>query len=133
MEFPGTWVNSSQTLIYRVVPKCACSTIGQIMYHGDHGTFFDGDIHDAIVQLSQAVSQEVAQEAGSRDGVDVERIQDFVELRVGGRGYILGIAATIAQDIKVVEFDSGISIRPDIITPRDTAGFRCAPDTGPME
>jgi len=47
MEFPGTWVNTSQTLVYRVVPKCACSTIGQILYHGDHGTFFDGDIHDA--------------------------------------------------------------------------------------
>lgn len=47
MEFPGTWVNTSQTLIYRVVPKCACSTIGQIMFHGDHGRFFEGDIHDA--------------------------------------------------------------------------------------
>lgn len=47
MEFPGTWVNTSQTLIYRVVPKCACSTIGQIMYHGDHGQFYQGDIHDA--------------------------------------------------------------------------------------
>ena len=47
MEFPGTWVNTSETLIYRVVPKCACSTIGQIMYHADHGTFYDGDIHDA--------------------------------------------------------------------------------------
>jgi len=30
-----------------VVPKCACSTIGQIMYYSDHGEFFDGDIHDA--------------------------------------------------------------------------------------
>ncbi|MEM7176864.1 MAG: sulfotransferase family protein [Pseudomonadota bacterium] len=47
MEYPGVWVNESQTLIYRVVPKCACSTIGQIMFHGDHGHFFDGDIHDA--------------------------------------------------------------------------------------
>ena len=26
MEFPGTWVNESRTLVYRVVPKCACST-----------------------------------------------------------------------------------------------------------
>lgn len=47
MEFPGTWVNTSQTLVYRVVPKCACSTIGQILYFGDHGTFYEGDIHDA--------------------------------------------------------------------------------------
>ncbi|HBN31573.1 MAG TPA: hypothetical protein DD416_10235, partial [Rhodobacteraceae bacterium] len=28
-------------------PKCACSTIGQIMYYSDHGEFYDGDIHDA--------------------------------------------------------------------------------------
>ena len=47
MEFPGTWVNTSRTLIYRVVPKCACSTIGQVMFHADHGRFYDGDIHDA--------------------------------------------------------------------------------------
>lgn len=33
--------------MYRVVPKCACSTIGQIMFYSDHGRFFDGDIHDA--------------------------------------------------------------------------------------
>ncbi|MEM1299549.1 MAG: sulfotransferase family protein [Pseudomonadota bacterium] len=47
MEYPGTWVNTSGSLIYRVVPKCACSTIGQVLYHGDHGTFYEGDIHDA--------------------------------------------------------------------------------------
>ncbi|MEM9063637.1 MAG: sulfotransferase family protein [Pseudomonadota bacterium] len=47
MEFPGVWVNTSQTLIYRVVPKCACSTIGQILHYSDHGRFYDGDIHDA--------------------------------------------------------------------------------------
>lgn len=47
MEFPGIWVNDSRTLIYRVIPKCACSTIGQVLYHGDHGGFFEGDIHDA--------------------------------------------------------------------------------------
>ncbi|MEM7507229.1 MAG: sulfotransferase family protein [Pseudomonadota bacterium] len=47
MEFPGVWVNESRTLIYRVVPKAACSTIGQILFHGDHGQFYDGDIHDA--------------------------------------------------------------------------------------
>ncbi|MEO1239687.1 MAG: sulfotransferase family 2 domain-containing protein, partial [Pseudomonadota bacterium] len=47
MGFPGTWMTQSQSAIYRVVPKCACSTIGQILYYSDHGTFFDGDIHDA--------------------------------------------------------------------------------------
>ena len=47
MGFPGTWMTQSQSVVYRVVPKCACSTIGQIMYFSDHGGFFDGDIHDA--------------------------------------------------------------------------------------
>lgn len=47
MGFPGTWMTLSESMVYRVVPKCACSTIGQIMYYSDHGQFFDGDIHDA--------------------------------------------------------------------------------------
>ncbi len=47
MAFPGTWMTESETMLYRVVPKCACSTIGQIMFYADHGEFFDGDIHDA--------------------------------------------------------------------------------------
>ncbi len=47
MGFPGTWMTESESVVYRVVPKCACSTIGQIMYFSDHGAFFDGDIHDA--------------------------------------------------------------------------------------
>jgi hypothetical protein len=34
-----------------VVPKCACSTIGQIMFYSDHGRFFEGDIHDATADL----------------------------------------------------------------------------------
>ncbi|MCX7643803.1 MAG: sulfotransferase family protein [Rhodobacteraceae bacterium] len=48
MGFPGTWMTESESVVYRVVPKCACSTIGQIMYYSDHGRFFDGDIHDAM-------------------------------------------------------------------------------------
>lgn len=47
MGFPGTWMTTSESMVYRVVPKCACSSIGQIMYYSDHGEFFDGDIHDA--------------------------------------------------------------------------------------
>lgn len=47
MGFPGTWMAESQSVVYRVIPKCACSTIGQIIYYGDHGEFYDGDIHDA--------------------------------------------------------------------------------------
>ncbi len=51
MGFPGTWMTQSESMVYRVVPKCACSTIGQIMYYSDHGSFFDGDIHDATTGL----------------------------------------------------------------------------------
>lgn len=51
MGFPGTWMTESETLVYRVVPKCACSTIGQIMYYADQGQFFDGDIHDSQTGL----------------------------------------------------------------------------------
>ncbi len=47
MGFPGTWMTESESIVYRVVPKCACSTIGQIMFYSDHGEYFDGDIHDA--------------------------------------------------------------------------------------
>jgi hypothetical protein len=51
MGFPGIWMTESESMIYRVVPKCACSTIGQILYFSDHGAFFDGDIHDATAGL----------------------------------------------------------------------------------
>ncbi|MFN3643010.1 MAG: sulfotransferase family protein [Gemmobacter sp.] len=51
MGFPGTWMTTSESMVYRVVPKCACSTIGQIMYFSDHGRFYDGDIHDATTGM----------------------------------------------------------------------------------
>ena len=51
MGFPGTWMTESESVVYRVVPKCACSTIGQIMFYSDHGRFFDGDIHDSTAGL----------------------------------------------------------------------------------
>jgi hypothetical protein len=51
MGFPGTWMTESESVVYRVVPKCACSTIGQVMFHSDHGRFYDGDIHDATAGL----------------------------------------------------------------------------------
>ena len=46
-DFPGIWMTESESMAYRVVPKAACSTIGQIMFFSDHGRFYDGDIHDA--------------------------------------------------------------------------------------
>ena len=47
MPYPGIWMTESEQISYRVVPKAACSSIGQILYYTEHGTFFDGDIHDA--------------------------------------------------------------------------------------
>ncbi|HBG99771.1 MAG TPA: hypothetical protein DDY29_13990 [Rhodobacteraceae bacterium] len=47
MGFPGLWMTQSGSTAYRVIPKCACSTIGQILYFSDHGRFYDGDVHDA--------------------------------------------------------------------------------------
>lgn len=46
-HFSGTWVTLSGKFVYRVLPKCACTTIGQALYFHDHGTYFDGDIHRA--------------------------------------------------------------------------------------
>ena len=47
MPYPGIWMTESEQILYRVVPKAACSSIGQILDYTEHGTFFDGDIHDA--------------------------------------------------------------------------------------
>ncbi|MDU8944776.1 sulfotransferase family protein [Ovoidimarina sediminis] len=58
MGFPGTWMTESESMVYRVVPKCACSTIGQIMFYSDHGHFFDGDIHDAREGMHKWASED---------------------------------------------------------------------------
>ncbi|MFC4667330.1 sulfotransferase family protein [Seohaeicola nanhaiensis] len=58
MGFPGTWMTTSESVVYRVVPKCACSTIGQILYYSDHGAFFDGDIHDSTSGLHKWAQEE---------------------------------------------------------------------------
>lgn len=51
MGFPGAWMTESETLVYRVVPKAACSTIGQVLHHAEHGRWYEGDIHDAEAGL----------------------------------------------------------------------------------
>jgi hypothetical protein len=66
-------------MVYRVVPKCACSTIGQIMYYSDHGTFFDGDIHDAASGLHKW-AQEASQGPISRN-VTAHRSYSFTCVR----------------------------------------------------
>ena len=62
MGFPGTWMTESGSVAYRVVPKSACWTIGQILYYSDHGVFFDGDIHDSKTGLHKW-GQEESREA----------------------------------------------------------------------
>lgn len=46
-RFSGGWASQKTGLVYREVPKAACSTLGQVLYHADNGCFFAGDIHDA--------------------------------------------------------------------------------------
>ncbi|TRW98141.1 sulfotransferase family protein [Paracoccus sp. M683] len=66
MGFPGVWMTESESMIYRVVPKCACSSIGQVMFYSDHGRYFDGDIHDSTEGLhkwAQDYSQQPIEQA----------------------------------------------------------------------
>ncbi|MEM9795956.1 MAG: sulfotransferase family protein [Pseudomonadota bacterium] len=58
MGFPGIWMTESESVLYRVVPKCACSSIGQILYFSDHGRFYDGDIHDSRTGLHKWAQEE---------------------------------------------------------------------------
>jgi hypothetical protein len=46
-RYAGGWASPSTGLVYREVPKAACSTLGQVLFHADQGHFFDGDVHDA--------------------------------------------------------------------------------------
>lgn len=50
-QFPATWIARSVPLAYRVMPKCACSSIGQWLHHLDHGAFHPGEIHEPAAAL----------------------------------------------------------------------------------
>jgi hypothetical protein len=65
-NFAGVWVTPSRQHVYRVVPKCACSTIGQALYYLDAGQYFDGDIHDAregVLKWNDPAARSAIQEA----------------------------------------------------------------------
>jgi len=79
MGFPGTWMTESESMVYRVVPKCACSSIGQIMFYSDHGRYFDGDIHDSTGGLHKW-SQDVSQKP-IEDSVKAHRSLTFTCVR----------------------------------------------------
>lgn len=52
-RFAGGWASMTTGLVYREVPKAACSSLAQLLYHAEHGRFYDGDIHDGDTGLSR--------------------------------------------------------------------------------
>ncbi|MGI9345305.1 MAG: sulfotransferase family 2 domain-containing protein, partial [Gammaproteobacteria bacterium] len=44
-DLTGTWMTQSENAIYRSLPKCGCTTIGQILYYTDNGHFYNGNVH----------------------------------------------------------------------------------------
>ncbi|RMH48924.1 MAG: sulfotransferase family protein [Alphaproteobacteria bacterium] len=143
MGFPGTWMTESGSMIYRVVPKCACSTIGQIMYFSDHGRFFDGDIHDAqegLHKWAQERSQPIIE-----TGVREQKIFAFTCVRNpytrilssffdkicgiqrNGRRYRGNLVPMLVQKYGVEvegDFDQIASFRRFLLFARDTIRYR---------
>lgn len=47
-DFPATWLShSAPRLGYRVMPKCGCTSIGQILHHIQKAEFCNGNIHSS--------------------------------------------------------------------------------------
>ena len=148
MGFPGTWLTESGSMVYRVVPKCACSTIGQIMHYSDYGRFYDGDIHDATTGLhkwAQERSQPLI-EAAARSETAVRFtcvrnpysriLSSFFDKIAGvqrnGRRYRDNLLPQLAQRYGVdvgspedgFQFDQIASFRRFLLFARDTIRFR---------
>jgi hypothetical protein len=50
--YPATWMTRAKPhLAYRVMPKCGCSSVGQILHFLDHGRFYPGSIHDSAAPI----------------------------------------------------------------------------------
>ncbi|WP_085786432.1 sulfotransferase family protein [Ketogulonicigenium robustum] len=148
MSFPGTWMTESESMIYRVVPKCACSTIGQIMYYSDHGSFFDGDIHDSTKGLhkwNQPESQPLITEAVTAHNAYVftcvrnpytRILSSFFDKIAGiqrnGRRYRGNLVPQLVQKYGIevgspedeFDFDQIKSFRRFLLFARDTIRFR---------
>lgn len=45
-RYPATWISQRYPVAYRLMPKCACSTVGQWIHYLDHSHFYDGLVHD---------------------------------------------------------------------------------------
>jgi len=143
MGFPGTWMTESESVIYRVVPKCACSTIGQIMYFSDHGEFFDGDIHDAkagmhkwAIEASQPHIERVAKERKVFAFTCVRNpytriLSSFFDKICGvqrnGKRYRGNLVPLLIQKYGIQvdgDFDQIASFRRFLLFARDTIRFR---------
>ena len=148
MGFPGTWMTESGTLLYRVVPKCACSTIGQIMYFSDHGRFYDGDIHDAAEGLhkwaqehSQAPIRTAVEQHTARTFTCVRNpyarlLSSFLDKICGiqrnGKRYRGNLVPMLAQRYGIdtgspedgFDFDQIASFRRFVLFARDTVRWR---------
>ena len=148
MGYPGTWMTESGSMVYRVVPKCACSTIGQIMFFSDHGRFFDGDIHDSTEGLhkwSQEQSQApIAQAVRGRSAVAFTCVRNpyarilssffdkICGIQRNGARYRGKLVPMLAQKYGIevgdpetgFEFDQVRSFRRFLLFARDTVRFR---------
>lgn len=143
MGFPGTWMTESESVVYRVVPKCACSTIGQIMYYSDHGRFFDGDIHDArdglhkwAIEASQPRITENVRNHGSFAFTCVRNpytriLSSFFDKICGiqrnGKRYRGNLVPLLIQKYGITvegDFDQIASFRRFLLFARDTVRWR---------
>lgn len=148
MGFPGVWMTESESMTYRVVPKCACSTIGQIMFYSDHGRFFDGDIHDStdgMHKWAQEHSHDPIERAvRARRGVTFTCVRNpyarilssffdkIAGIQRNGRRYRGNLVPQLIQrygiDVGTPEngfdFDQVASFRRFLLFARDTIRFR---------
>ncbi|WP_304615510.1 sulfotransferase family protein [Paracoccus sp. (in: a-proteobacteria)] len=148
MGFPGVWMTESESMIYRVVPKCACSTIGQIMFYSDHGRFFDGDIHDSTEGLHKWAQDyshgPIERAVHARDAVTFTCVRNpyarilssffdkIAGIQRNGRRYRGNLVPQLIQRYGIdvgspengFEFDQIASFRRFLLFARDTIRFR---------
>ena len=141
-------MTESESMVYRVVPKCACSSIGQIMYYSDHGEFFDGDIHDAMkgmhkwaIEASQDKISERVKDQATYSFTCVRNpytriLSSFFDKICGiqrnGRRYRGNLVPMVMQKYGVevggpengFEFDQVQSFRRFLLFARDTIRYR---------
>ena len=136
-------MTQSESLVYRVVPKCACSTIGQILYYSDHGAFFDGDIHDAregihkwALEDSRSLIEAKVQGQGAVTFASVRNpynriLSSFFDKICGiqrnGKRYRGNLVPTVMQKYGIVvdgDFDQIASFRRFLLFARDTIRWR---------